>query len=154
MRQILFHIPIVGLPIYGYGLMLFLGFVCCTLWAARRARRQDLSPDLVVDLAMWAFVGGLVGARVFYVVQKYDQYTSVIELLYIWKGGLVYYGGVIGGLVGFLWYVKRKHLSVPAFSTCWPRRSRWGWPSAGSGARSTAAASATTANCPGRSPSR
>jgi len=111
-RQVLFHIPLIGLPIYGYGLMLFLGFVCCTLWSARRARQQGLNPDHVTDLAMWIFVGGLVGARVFYVLQKHEQYSSLIEVLYFWKGGLVYYGGVIGGVVGFLTYVRRRRLSV------------------------------------------
>ena len=112
MRQVVFHIPLVNLPIYGYGLMLFLGFVCCTWWATRRAARQGIDPDRITDLAMWVFIGGLVGARLFYVIQKRDQFGSLLEFFYIWKGGLVYYGGVIGGLTAFLWYVKRQRLSV------------------------------------------
>ena len=114
MRQVLFRIPLyfTELPIYGYGAMLFLGFVCCTFWASRRARKQGLNPDLIVDLGMWIFIGGLVGARLFYVLQKREQYDSLIEFFYIWKGGLVYYGGVIGGLAGFFLFVRKRRLSA------------------------------------------
>ena len=69
MRQVLFHLPVVGLPIFGYGFMLFLAFLGSMNLAAWRARREKLDPELVYDLALWMFVGGLLGARTFYVWQ-------------------------------------------------------------------------------------
>jgi phosphatidylglycerol---prolipoprotein diacylglyceryl transferase len=122
MRQVLIRffghvnehgVPVGGLPIYGYGLMLFLGFVCCTWWACRRARREGIESDNMLDLALWAFVGGIVGARVFYVIQKgliqqTGEIRSLLDVFAIWQGGLVYYGGLIGGVTGFFWLVHRR----------------------------------------------
>jgi len=121
LRQVLVRIPIpfldTELPIFGYGLMLFLGFVCCGWWAMRRARREGIDPDNIVDMAMWVFFGGLIGARLFFVVQKglieqTGQVTSFWDVFTIWKGGLVYYGGLIGGLAGFLIVVRRRRWNL------------------------------------------
>ncbi|MBX6316179.1 MAG: prolipoprotein diacylglyceryl transferase, partial [Isosphaeraceae bacterium] len=62
MRQVLFHIPGLGLPIFGYGLMLFFAFLGSMNLAAWRARREGLDPEQVYDLALWVFIGGLLGA--------------------------------------------------------------------------------------------
>ena len=70
MRQVLFEIPILGgVNIFGYGLMLFFAFLGSMNLAAWRARREKLDPEVIYDLALWVFVGGLLGARLFYVVQ-------------------------------------------------------------------------------------
>ena len=64
MLQVLWKIPILGgIPIYGFGMMLFLAFLLCTWVASWRARRERISPRVFQDLAVWIFVGGIVGAR-------------------------------------------------------------------------------------------
>ena len=68
MRQVLFTIPVLGgVKIFGYGLMLFLAFLGSMNLAAWRAPREKLDPEVIYDLALWVFLGGLVGARLFYV---------------------------------------------------------------------------------------
>ena len=68
MRQVLFTIPVFGgIKIFGYGLMLFLAFLGSMNLAAWRARREKLDPEVIYDLALWVFLGGLIGARLFYV---------------------------------------------------------------------------------------
>jgi phosphatidylglycerol:prolipoprotein diacylglycerol transferase len=106
MRQILFTIPIFGgVPIFGYGAMLFLAFLGSTNLAAWRARREKLDPELLYDLALWVFIGGLVGARLFYVVQYWgDRIQSVGDIFRIWEGGIVLYGSIMGGTATFFLY--------------------------------------------------
>jgi phosphatidylglycerol:prolipoprotein diacylglycerol transferase len=98
-----------GIPIYGYGMMLFLAFVACTWLASRLARREGIAAEHVQDLAIYLFVGGIVGSRVVYMIQFQVPPT---HFLYIWEGGLVFYGGVLGGAVAYVvayYAVIKKH---------------------------------------------
>jgi phosphatidylglycerol:prolipoprotein diacylglycerol transferase len=114
MRQVLFHIPIYlfdpeGIPVYGYGGMLFVAFILTTLLAAVLARRERIRPDHIQDMAIWIFVGGIVGARITYMIQYGEPIGKFFK---IWDGGLVFYGSAIGGAVGyFVAYglILRKH---------------------------------------------
>ncbi|MCS6850499.1 MAG: prolipoprotein diacylglyceryl transferase [Gemmataceae bacterium] len=115
MRQVLFYIPLRtdwtphGIPIYGFGLMLFVAFLVATWLAGRRARQEGVPPERIQDLAIWIFIGGLIGARVVYMI----QYRQPLEDFFrIWEGGLVFYGSAIGGVVGYFlayWVVVRRH---------------------------------------------
>ncbi len=104
MRQILFTIPVLNLPIHGYGAMLVLAFASAMWLGAWRARREKLDPELVLDMAFWIFAGGLIGARLFYVIQYRDAFHDPLDAFKFWNGGIVYYGGVIGGVTAFLLY--------------------------------------------------
>ncbi len=105
MRQVLFEIPGVGIKIFGYGLMLFFAFVGSMNIAARRARREKIDPEIVYDLAIYVFVGGLIGARAFYVFQYWGvRVHGFWEIFEIWKGGIVLYGSILGGTAGFFFY--------------------------------------------------
>jgi phosphatidylglycerol:prolipoprotein diacylglycerol transferase len=106
MWQVLFTIPILGgIKIFGYGVMLFVAFLASMNLAAWRARREGQDPELIYDLSIWIFVGGLVGARVFYVIQYWgDRIRSLADVFRIWEGGIVLYGSIIGGTAAFFLY--------------------------------------------------
>jgi phosphatidylglycerol:prolipoprotein diacylglycerol transferase len=106
MWQVLFTIPILGgIKVFGYGVMLFLAFVASMNLAAWRARREGQDSEVVYDLSVWVFVGGLVGARLFYVVQYWgDRIHSLADVFRIWEGGIVLYGSIIGGTAAFFLY--------------------------------------------------
>lgn len=105
MWQVLFVVPGLGIKIFGYGLMLFLAFLASMNLAAWRARREKLDPEVIYDLALWLFLGGLVGARAFYVIQYWGtRVRSFGEIFRIWEGGIVLYGSLIGGALAFLLY--------------------------------------------------
>jgi phosphatidylglycerol:prolipoprotein diacylglycerol transferase len=98
-----------SLPIYGFGMMLFLAFVICTWLAGRRAEREGVSKQFLQDLAVPIFIGGLVGARVVYMIQYHEPWD---RFFMIWQGGLVFYGSVIGGFLGYAVayiFVIRRH---------------------------------------------
>jgi len=105
MRQVLFEVPGLGVKVFGYGLMLFFAFIGAMRLAAGRARREGLDPEVVYDLGLWVFIGGLAGARGFYVAQYWGtRVTSFWEIFEIWKGGIVLYGSILGGTAAFLLY--------------------------------------------------
>ena len=116
MQQILLRLPIPGtervLTFYGYGAMLCLGFLLAILVAARRAKRLGQSPDVIYNAALFAFLGGLIGARAFYVIQYGEHFSSVWDLLKIWEGGLTYYGGLLLAAVGVTGYFAAARLPV------------------------------------------
>jgi phosphatidylglycerol:prolipoprotein diacylglycerol transferase len=117
MQQILFHLPIfnpfawewTSLPIYGYGMMLFLAFFFCTWMASWLAKKQGIRSENIQDLGIWIFVCGILGARITYMIQYHVPWSDIYK---IWDGGLVFYGSAIGGVVGYFgaWYfILRKY---------------------------------------------
>lgn len=123
MDQVLFRIPLKtpwfdGVPIFGFGVMLCLAFLLCTWLACRRGARVGVMPGNIQDLTIWLFVFGLLGARILHLVQE-EHLTDPMEIMkrlpQIWNGGIIFYGSVIGGLVGYLgaWYFIFRKKKVP-----------------------------------------
>jgi phosphatidylglycerol:prolipoprotein diacylglycerol transferase len=129
MWQVLWRIPIgQGLPIYGFGMMLFLAFLLCTWLASRRAELEGISKEIVQDLAIWLFVGGLLGARISFLLLE-QPYTGLwnflVQLPQIWEGGIVLYGSLAGGTLAYflawgLVYRKRGLKTLPFLDAAAP----------------------------------
>ncbi|MBN1555235.1 MAG: prolipoprotein diacylglyceryl transferase [Phycisphaerae bacterium] len=87
------------LRVYGYGLMLVLGFLVGILLARWRAKRAGEDPEVISQLAIFALLGGVGGARLAYIIKEWDTYrhAGIGELLNITSGGLIYFGGLLGG---------------------------------------------------------
>lgn len=113
MRQVLIELPGTPVRIYGFGLMFCLAFLAAIFLAAWRARRERLNPEWIYDLAVWILLGGIIGARGLYVIQYWGRRIKTLpDLFKIWEGGIVFYGGVVGGLVAGLVYARRKRLPI------------------------------------------
>jgi phosphatidylglycerol:prolipoprotein diacylglycerol transferase len=94
-----------------YGLFLAAGFLVAVATAMRRARGRGEDATAVRDLALVLLGGGLVGARVLYALVAG---TSLVEALQVWRGGLIYFGGVAGALAaGGLWAHGRRRPLAP-----------------------------------------
>src|SRR5271154_1647869 len=129
MWQVIYHIPILrnwfpdGVPIYGFGLMLFCAFILCTWLAGRRGEREWIKKETIQDLAIWIFIGGLLGARVTYLLQE-KPIPGLWEFLWklpqIWNGGIILYGSVAGGLVGYLaaYYIVFRKQGLSTLRLC------------------------------------
>lgn len=108
----------VGIAIRGYGIFLVLGVTSAVLLAAYRSFRAGISPDLIYALTPWVFIGGIGGARLFYVIQYRDQFfvPSIVQtiknVMAFTEGGLVVYGSFIGGFLTFLIFTWRHKVSV------------------------------------------
>jgi phosphatidylglycerol:prolipoprotein diacylglycerol transferase len=106
MRPELFRIPGIDLPIFGYGFMLMVAFLVGIQAASRRARTEGIKVDHIWDVALPIFLGGLIGARLLSRIMEPepgDAWFQFVTFFHIWRGGMILYGGVIGGGVGYAW---------------------------------------------------
>lgn len=97
--------------LHTYGLLLAAGFLLAVAWTMREARRTGISPDLVLDFSFYILVAALLGSRVFYVVGNLSEFQeNPIDVFKFWRGGLVYYGGLIFALYVGFWFLRRHRL--------------------------------------------
>lgn len=104
-----------GFAVRGYGVMMLLGIVSGVALAIYRARRVGISAELILTLAFWMFVSGIAGARLFYVIEYWDQYRRnhpdvgerIVAILNISEGGLVVYGSFIAVMAAVAVFVRK-----------------------------------------------
>jgi phosphatidylglycerol:prolipoprotein diacylglycerol transferase len=108
MRPILFVVPGFGIRVHSYGVMIFCACLSALMMAVWRARRDRLDPNRVYELATWLFLGGVIGARVFYFIQHPEALHHPSDLFRTWEGGNVFYGCILGGLTGSMLYWLRR----------------------------------------------
>jgi phosphatidylglycerol:prolipoprotein diacylglycerol transferase len=113
-----------GLPIRGYGMMLLVAVVSGLAMAHRRAVQVGLNPEVIASLAFWLFISGLVGARLFYVIEYWKEFyrgdvkETIVHILSFTQGGLVVFGSAIGAGLALVIFCRRHKLPVLALSDC------------------------------------
>ena len=113
MHPIAFHIG--NVAIHWYGILVAIGFLAGFWTASRRAPLDGLSSESVADIGPWLIVGGLVGARMLYVITYWQEDFSGAPLADIFKfrqGGLVFYGGFIGASLCAIFYVRKNKIPI------------------------------------------
>lgn len=101
------------LEIRTYAVMLVLGFVSAFWLAMRRAEQYGYDSRLVTSLQTWILVASVVGARSLFIATEWERYrTQPLLALMFWRGGLVYYGGLIAALAVSIWFGWRHRLPV------------------------------------------
>jgi phosphatidylglycerol:prolipoprotein diacylglycerol transferase len=80
--------------------------------AVRRAKREGLNPNIIFDLAIWILISVVIGARIWYVAEHFSEYAeNPFDVFKIWQGGLVFYGGFAGAVVGGLLFLRIRKLA-------------------------------------------
>ena len=116
--NVMFTIPGLNLEIYWYGFLIALGMVLAMIYAYRRVRKFGLEPDRFTDTVLAGFIGGIIGARAYYVVFSLDKYLTDEGTFDLWSalsirdGGLAIYGGVIGALIFGLLVAKIRKVKI------------------------------------------
>jgi phosphatidylglycerol---prolipoprotein diacylglyceryl transferase len=111
-------ISVLGFDFHLYGFFIGLGIVGALQASLRYAKKPGVKKELVEKAAWWAVVGGVIGARVYHVVHLWGEFYrfNLVNVLYIWQGGLGIWGAIIGGVVGLVGYwfcIKvRNYLSL------------------------------------------
>ena len=96
-----------------YGIILASAFSIGTILAYRRAVLEKFSPDHIINLISLIIPAAIIGARLYYVAFSWPDYVdNPISALAIWEGGLAIHGGIIGGILAGVWYIKRYQLSL------------------------------------------
>ena len=107
---ILFHIGKINF--YTHGLMMVLGAALGGVILYNLAKRDNKRTDFIFDLVIYVILGGLVGARILYLILYYNQFAGFREMLMIWYGGLVSYGGLIGGFTVAYFVIRAKKENI------------------------------------------
>ncbi len=101
-----------ALTVYSYGVMVAIGFALATILIYHSAPKFELSREKCVDLAMVILVSGIIGARILYILLNISFYAAnPLEMFMLYKGGLVWYGGFVSGLIAMIVYVRMSKLS-------------------------------------------
>ena len=108
-----------GLAVRGYGLMLLSGIVAGVGLVMLRCEKIGVTQDQITQLGFWMMLCGIAGARLFFVIQKSDQFfpngftaEGLFRTFNMTQGGLVVYGSLIGGALGGLIFLKLNKLPV------------------------------------------
>src|SRR5262245_7503906 len=120
MRPILFTIPLgfVKLPIYSYGVMLGLSLVVGWYITLGLCERDGMERQKMGSCYVWTAVSAVVCSRLLYVITNWDRFDSFFDIFKVWQGGLVAYGGFLGGFLGSLVFCRMHGIRLLAWADC------------------------------------
>lgn len=114
MHPVLFTIPLFGgLAIHTYGVLVALGFLVGMWWVTAEAKRVGENPERAADLVFYIIIAAIVGSRILYVAvaMREEFLADPLSFFTIWRGGLVFYGGLIAAVLVSVWYTHRHRRS-------------------------------------------
>ncbi|MEO0205793.1 MAG: prolipoprotein diacylglyceryl transferase [candidate division WOR-3 bacterium] len=114
MRPLLIKFDGFGIP--SYGTMLVISFIVALFLVKKEAKKYNISPVVIENLAFWLMIGVIIGGRILYVIFHPHEFRDIISIFQIWNGGMMFFGGFIGALIAGIIYVKRQKLSVSLLS--------------------------------------
>ena len=108
-----------------YGIIIAVGLILAMIYAFRVFRKVGIDPDKAIDCILGGILGGIVGARLYFVIFSWDSYgldfsswggfwNSFLRIFKTWEGGLAIYGGLIGALLVGILIARHHKLCIPA----------------------------------------
>jgi len=123
-----FHIDEVAFTVFGrpvawYGLLITCGMILAVLYALHVRKFEGISSDDIIDLGFSVIICGVLGARLYYVIFKWDNYVvtdaqnflmnlvgTLKNMIAVWEGGLAIYGGIIAGILTALVFSRKRNI--------------------------------------------
>jgi phosphatidylglycerol:prolipoprotein diacylglycerol transferase len=101
-----------------YGVVVALSFLIGLWLSSKEAARKGLDPKLIQDFALYALLGGITGARLYFVLFSAPGYflQHPWEIFAIWSGGIGVIGSLIGGFLTAMWYCRRNEIPLLKFA--------------------------------------
>jgi len=92
---------------------LVLAFFVCAYLASRQARKEGVDPESIFNLCFFVFIFGIIGARVFYVLNNFSFYLhNPLEIIMLQHGGMAWFGGLIFGSGAAAIFIKKNKLGL------------------------------------------
>ncbi len=105
------------LTLRSWGLLVGIGIILGTWLASRRAKAAGLKSELIYDYVLWAGLSGFAGARIWEIIFTWENYAAQpLSALALWNGGLSIQGGIAGGLLFTLWFIRKHQLKFWKFA--------------------------------------
>jgi phosphatidylglycerol:prolipoprotein diacylglycerol transferase len=116
------------LPVRGFGVALLVSVGAATFLAMHQARKARVDPDIMLSLMIWLFVPGILGGRLFYILQYWSDFrqlnaaggidwtATARQLANVAQGGLVVYGAVLGCFLGLVAFVRANRIPILVLS--------------------------------------
>ena len=110
------YFTVFGRNVYFYGVFIGCGFLLGIIYCSKKSASFGIKADDLFDLMIWLIPLSIVGARLYFVLFRLDDYigTPFINWIAVWEGGLAIYGGVIAGMLTIIVFCRRKKISIPA----------------------------------------
>ena len=112
---------IFGLTVRWYGLLICIGMILAIAYIISRTKYEKIKTDDFIDIAIFTIIFGVVGARIYYVLFKLDNYivegdllATLKKMVAIWEGGIAIYGALIAGFLTVLIMCRIKKLRLAA----------------------------------------
>ncbi len=125
----LFTIPLLNLPIHTYGVMIVTGFLLALYVSFLQAKKLGCYSNDVLDFGFWALLGGILGSRIVYIMVEWRKFFitepfiqvenlgfKIPSVLAFWQGGLVIWGGILGGFTAFLFFAYKRKIKMLVFA--------------------------------------
>ncbi len=109
MYPILFEIG--PIKLHMYGLMIAIGFLTILYFMQRDARKIGVDPNQVSEMAFWVLVLGVAATRVLHIIMYPETYSSPLQWVAIWNGGLVFQGAIPAAVIYA--YIALKRRGIP-----------------------------------------
>ena len=111
MRPVLIEFGGIELP--SYGIMLAVSFLCGLWYVRRKAPQIGIAPLIIETLAFYVMIGVILGGRLLYVAFHWAQYQSdPAGIFRIWEGGMMFFGGLLGGYLLGAMYMRKQKLPI------------------------------------------
>ena len=107
-----------GFDIMWYGVIISLGMLAAIAYASWRCKQMGIKFDDLLDIAIYTILFGVVGARLYYVIFKLEQFKTLSDVLNIRNGGLAIYGGIIAGALTIIVVCLIKKISWRKLYDC------------------------------------
>jgi phosphatidylglycerol:prolipoprotein diacylglycerol transferase len=100
-----------GFPIKVYGIIVATAFLTAIYLASVLAGKEGFKKDVITDLGIVSIIGAVIGSRLVYVAVWWQYFAHhIAEIFMLWQGGLVFYGGFIGAVLGCWWWINKHKL--------------------------------------------
>ena len=94
--------------VYWYGFFIVLGALAAIATALKISSYYGLKKEVIIDLAFWLVLGGIIGARIYHIFLELPYYLKYpLDIFKVWQGGLAIHGAIIAGLL-VIWIFARK----------------------------------------------